>query len=280
MQPTLAEVESIARGAGKILLAGYGQRHRVKYKGSIDLVTETDHLSENYILQAIRQHWPEHRIITEESGNLEGRDCCQWFVDPLDGTVNFAHGVPVFSVSIAYAQDGVVRLGAVYEPLRDECFSAERGRGAWLNGDPIHPSQPPDLDHSLLVTGFRYDIRTNPRQQSGLLRQLCAAQPGGTPPRLSRARPVLRGCRSFRWLLGAGGQILGRCRRWVDRRAGRRAHHQRVWRSELSYFPHLHPGCQPVDLWGDGCNLEQTPGVIGKGLSKKNAWTALYQSPS
>lgn len=163
MQPTLAEVESIARGAGEILLAGYGQRHRVKYKGSIDLVTETDHLSENYILQAIRQRWPEHRIITEESGNLEGRDCCQWFVDPLDGTVNFAHGVPVFSVSIAYAQDSVVRLGVVYEPLRDECFSAERGRGAWLNGDPIHPSQPPDLDHSLLVTGFRYDIRTNPR---------------------------------------------------------------------------------------------------------------------
>jgi myo-inositol-1(or 4)-monophosphatase len=169
LQPTLEEIETIARGAGEILRAGYGQSHRVTYKGSIDLVTETDHLSEDFILREIKQRWPDHRVITEESGRLEGNDCCQWFIDPLDGTVNFAHGVPVFCVSIAYAQNGVVKLGAVYEPLRDECFSAERGRGAWLNGfrlysaAPIHPSQPPDLDHSLLVTGFSYDIRTNPR---------------------------------------------------------------------------------------------------------------------
>lgn len=163
MQPTLEEIETIARGAGQILRAGYGQRHQVAYKGSIDLVTEYDHLSEDYILQAIQQRWPGHQRITEESGRLEGSDCCQWYIDPLDGTVNFAHGIPIFCVSIAYAQDGVVRLGAVYEPLRDECFSAERGRGAWLNGQPIQPSQPLDLGHSLLVTGFSYDIRTNPR---------------------------------------------------------------------------------------------------------------------
>jgi myo-inositol-1(or 4)-monophosphatase len=163
MEPTLAEIEIIARRAGEILRAGYGQSHRVAYKGSIDLVTETDHLSENFILHEIRQRWADHRVITEESGQLEGNDCCQWLIDPLDGTVNFAHGVPIFCVSIAYAQNGVVKLGVVYEPLRDECFSAERDRGAWLNGQPVHPSQPLDLDRSLLVTGFSYDIRSNPR---------------------------------------------------------------------------------------------------------------------
>lgn len=85
-----------------------------------------------------------------------------WYIDPLDGTVNFAHGVPIFTVSIAYEQDGALSLGAVYDPMMDECFCAERGHGAFLNGEAIHPSDVQDLNHSLLVTGFPYDIRTNP----------------------------------------------------------------------------------------------------------------------
>jgi myo-inositol-1(or 4)-monophosphatase len=80
----------------------------------------------------------------------------------LDGTVNYAHGIPIFAVSIAYAEGGRVRLGVVYEPMRDECFSAELGKGAWLNGKPIRVSETTDLDHALLVTGFAYDVRTNP----------------------------------------------------------------------------------------------------------------------
>jgi myo-inositol-1(or 4)-monophosphatase len=85
-----------------------------------------------------------------------------WYIDPLDGTVNYAHGVPFFAVSIGYAEGGLMRFGVVYEPLRDECFSAERGRGAWLNGLPIRVSGADELDRSLLVTGFPYDLRTHP----------------------------------------------------------------------------------------------------------------------
>jgi len=162
LEPNLSDIESLARGAGKILCAGYGQNHQVTYKGAIDLVTEYDHLSENFIIQEIKRRWPAHQVITEESGVLGGQKCCQWIIDPIDGTVNFAHGLPFFCVSIAYAEDGVVRLGAVYAPVLDEYFSAELGQGAWMNGKLIYPSQPSDLGHSLLVTGFSYDIRTNP----------------------------------------------------------------------------------------------------------------------
>lgn len=162
MQPTLSDIEALARAAGEILRAGFGQRHRVRYKGAIDLVTEYDHLSEDLILKEIKNRWPEHQVVTEESGILAGQDSHQWYLDPIDGTVNYAHGVPIFCVSLAYAEDGLVRLGLVYDPMLDECYSAERGCGAWLNGLPIQASQSPNLDRSLLVTGFGYDIRTNP----------------------------------------------------------------------------------------------------------------------
>jgi myo-inositol-1(or 4)-monophosphatase len=160
--PELADLEFFARQAGEILRAGYGQHHHVEYKGTIDIVTETDRRSENYLLSEIRRRFPDHRIIAEESGEVAGRDCCVWYVDPLDGTVNFAHGVPIFSVSIAYGEGGQTRLGVVYDPTRDECFSAQSDCGAWLNGEPISCSQISTLDQSLLVTGFPYDVRTRP----------------------------------------------------------------------------------------------------------------------
>jgi myo-inositol-1(or 4)-monophosphatase len=168
MKPALSEVESLARQAGEILRAsfnqrpGYGHHLNVDYKSLIDPVTDVDRQSEALLLDEIRSRYPDHRIITEESGKIAGQDCCIWYIDPLDGTVNFTHGVPIFSVSIAFAQDNRLELGVVYDPILDECFSAERGRGAWLNGEPIHVSAARDLDHSLLVTGFPYDIRTNP----------------------------------------------------------------------------------------------------------------------
>lgn len=163
MQPTIADLEDLARGAGEILRAGFGQQYQVHYKGEIDLVTEYDHQSEAYLLGQIRRSFPGHQIFTEESGELAGLESRRWYIDPMDGTVNFAHGVPIFCVSLAYAEDGSVRLGVVYDPIRDECFTAVRGHGAWLNGLAIRASETPDLDHSLLVTGFSYDIRTNPR---------------------------------------------------------------------------------------------------------------------
>lgn len=162
MKPTLSEIEILARQAGKILRAGYGQSHQINHKGKIDLVTEIDHQSEQFLLSEIRQKFPDHQVLAEESGASAGEDCCLWYVDPLDGTVNYAHGVPVFSVSLAYQEGGEVLMGVVYDPIRDECFSAEKGNGTRLNGKAIHVSAVVELDQSLLVTGFPYDIRTNP----------------------------------------------------------------------------------------------------------------------
>ena len=163
MKPTLDDIESLARGAGEILRAGFGQRHQVRYKGEIDLVTEADHASEEFLLNEIRRRFPDHQVVSEESDGIAGAECCQWIIDPLDGTVNYAHGVPIFSVSIAYREDNLMRLGVVYDPMQEECFSAERGRGSFMNGRPLHVSQAQVLVRSLLVTGFSYDIRTNPR---------------------------------------------------------------------------------------------------------------------
>jgi myo-inositol-1(or 4)-monophosphatase len=163
MEPQRADLERLARQAGEILRRGYAREHKVEYKGAIDLVTEMDHASEAFLLGEIRRLFPGHQIVSEEAGVVPGAAGNQWFVDPLDGTVNYAHGIPIFCVSVAYARDGAVRLGAVYDPLRDELFSAESGLGAWLNGERLRVSQAADLSRSLLVTGFPYEIRTMPR---------------------------------------------------------------------------------------------------------------------
>lgn len=157
MRPTRLDLEQLARQAGEILRAGYEREHQIRYKGVIDLVTEVDGQSEALLVAEIRRRFDGHRILSEEVGALDGREEHLWYIDPLDGTVNYAHGVPIFSVSIAYAHRGTVRLGAVYDPLRDEMFLAERGQGAWLNGRRLRVSQTQELQRSLLVTGFPYD---------------------------------------------------------------------------------------------------------------------------
>lgn len=156
-EPTLNTLERLARQAGKILRAGYQKEHQVTYKGVIDLVTEIDHQSEAYLLGEIRSLFPHHHIMAEESGGTRGQ-AHQWYIDPLDGTVNYAHRIPIFCVSIAYASDGNISLAAVYDPMRDEMFTAARGQGAYLNGRPLRVSSEQDLQHSLLVTGFPYDV--------------------------------------------------------------------------------------------------------------------------
>lgn len=157
--PSLSDLESLARAAGKILHAGYEKEHDVQLKGVIDLVTEIDHQSEKFLLGEIARRWPESQFVAEESGE-SGQGELVWYIDPLDGTVNYAHGVPIFCVSIACAWDGATRLGVVYDPMRDEMFSAGRGRGAQLNGGPLHVSRAAELRQSLLVTGFPYDTWT------------------------------------------------------------------------------------------------------------------------
>lgn len=149
-----------ARDAGRILREHYGRVERVKYKGEVDLVTEIDERSEALIVGRIREHFPDHNILSEESGVAKSPETgsrYRWIIDPLDGTTNFAHGYPFFCVSIALEVDGVVELGVVFAPTLDELFVAQRGAGAFLNGNRIQVSSTGTLIRSLLATGFNYD---------------------------------------------------------------------------------------------------------------------------
>jgi myo-inositol-1(or 4)-monophosphatase len=160
--PTLSNLETLARQAGQILYASYEKEHHIDHKGEIDLVTEVDHESETFLLNEIQRLFPEHSILAEESGEVNNMGEHRWYIDPLDGTVNYAHHIPIFCVSIAFAQSGMMKLAAVYDPMRDELFTAERGHGAWLNGRSLRVSTASDLKHSLLVTGFPYDSWVSP----------------------------------------------------------------------------------------------------------------------
>jgi myo-inositol-1(or 4)-monophosphatase len=163
MQPTLSYLEHLARQAGAILHAGYNMEHQVGYKGVIDLVTEVDHQSEKFLLGEVQKDFPGHHIFSEESGVIQGNAEHIWYIDPLDGTVNYAHHIPIFCVSIAYSSHGSLSLGAIYDPMRDEMFLAERGKGAYLNGHPLNVSAATELQRSLLVTGFPYTAWNTPQ---------------------------------------------------------------------------------------------------------------------
>jgi myo-inositol-1(or 4)-monophosphatase len=156
MHPDLTHLENLARQAGEILRGGYGQNPAITHKGRIDLVTDYDHRSDALLTREIHARFPGHTILAEESGVHAGLRDSVWYVDPLDGTTNYAHGLPYFSVSIAYACAGSVLLAAVYNPIYDEMFTAERGRGAWLNGEALHVSQTSELLQCILATGFAY----------------------------------------------------------------------------------------------------------------------------
>jgi len=163
MQPTLSYVENLARQSGAILRAGYDKEHQVGYKGVIDLVTEVDHQSEQFLLGEVQKDFSGHHIFSEETGIIQGNAENIWYIDPLDGTVNYAHHIPIFCVSIGYASHGTLTLGAVYDPMRDEMFLAERGKGAFLNGRPLRVSSVSELQRSLLVTGFPYNAWNTPQ---------------------------------------------------------------------------------------------------------------------
>jgi myo-inositol-1(or 4)-monophosphatase len=160
----LAEAERIAREAGALLLEFAGNPVEIRHKGEVDLVTRADMASEDLILGAIRSRFPDHGILAEESGNAATgeEDGYLWVVDPLDGTTNFAHGLPIWSVSIGVLRRGEPRVAVVLDPGRGECFTAARGAGARLNGELIRASETRDLEQALLVTGFPYDIRESP----------------------------------------------------------------------------------------------------------------------
>ena len=151
----------VAQDAGRLLRDRVGTRIDVAHKGAINIVTDVDIASERLIREAIATQYPRHQVLAEEGGLDESRSEYRWVIDPLDGTTNYAHGYPVFCVSIALEYQGETILGVVYDPMRDELFTAERGGGAALNNRPIRVSSTASMMESLLSTGFPYDIRTS-----------------------------------------------------------------------------------------------------------------------
>lgn len=149
-----------ARRAGALLLEGLARRHTMELKSAYEVVTEVDRASEELIVNAIRDAFPDHAILAEESGGVERASPFLWLIDPLDGTNNYAHGFPFFSVSIALMEHNDLILGVVFDPLRDELFYAERGAGSWCNGQRLRVSETPALAASLVSTGFPYDFAT------------------------------------------------------------------------------------------------------------------------
>jgi myo-inositol-1(or 4)-monophosphatase len=149
---------AVAR-AGALIRARYRERQEISFKSEVDLVTAVDRDAERILVDAIGEAFPDHAIVAEESAARRGRDGHCWYIDPLDGTTNFAHGYPHFAVSVGLAHDGDLLFGLVYDPMREETFSAVRGAGARLNGAPIAVSDVDRLERALLATGFPYDRR-------------------------------------------------------------------------------------------------------------------------
>ncbi|MFA7325067.1 MAG: inositol monophosphatase family protein [Candidatus Kapaibacterium sp.] len=157
-------INNTITNSGNILRSGFGSKFQIDNKiGKNNLVTEYDYKSETYIVEEIKKAYPTHNIISEEKGSVNNNSDYDWIIDPLDGTVNYANNIPIFSVSIALSKNGELIAGAVYQPILDELFSAELGNGAKLNGEPIKVSNKSDMNTSLLVTGFPYDINNDPK---------------------------------------------------------------------------------------------------------------------
>jgi myo-inositol-1(or 4)-monophosphatase len=150
----ISPATQIAREAGALLMEHFRRRVTIEYKGDADLVTVADRESEALIRQRIREQWPSHDILGEEGGLQDSGSDYRWYVDPLDGTTNFAHGFPVFCVSMALEYKGKRVAGVIYDPTRDELFAAERGSGAYLNHQRIRVSKTANLAESLVATGF------------------------------------------------------------------------------------------------------------------------------
>jgi len=149
--------------AGQYLLKGLTEKKTIDFKGQVDLVTAYDRKSELMIFEEFNRAFPEHGFMAEEDISKSGRSDYCWIVDPLDGTTNFAHGLPIFCVSIALARGQDIVIGVVFDPTRQEMFTACKGEGARLNDRRIMVSETEELDKSLLATGFPYDVRTSPR---------------------------------------------------------------------------------------------------------------------
>jgi len=161
----------VVQEAGRLLLERFRTEFTVTHKGTVNLVTDVDLAAEEMITARIRKTFPMHTILAEEKHNDVRNGGVHWVIDPLDGTTNYAHRYPVFSVSIGLEIAGELQWGAVFDPSRNELYTARRGRGARCNGAPLHVSKVQSLDASLLATGFPYDIRTSKQDN---LNNFCA----------------------------------------------------------------------------------------------------------
>jgi len=151
----------VVREAGELLLGRVHTDLEVSHKGTVNLVTDVDLAAENLIVDRLQGHFPDHSILAEERHSQIRDGDTKWIIDPLDGTTNYAHGYPVFSVTIGLEGAGIIEWGAVFDPVRDELYAARRGAGASCNQAALHVSKVPSLDSSLLATGFPYDIRSS-----------------------------------------------------------------------------------------------------------------------
>jgi myo-inositol-1(or 4)-monophosphatase len=196
MMDKIAQIgRQAALAAGAVMRLNYEKPHEITMKGAIDPVTETDYQCQEIIIGMIRQAFPDHGFLAEETAageppsaaqeigppglawEADAPPTCRWVIDPLDGTVNFAHGIPTFCVSIACEADGVIEYGVVYDPMRDELFEGSRGEGAWRNGQTIRVSDTARMDRALIATGFPYDIRERiPESMARLGRVVASAQ--------------------------------------------------------------------------------------------------------
>ena len=176
-------IEAVMR-AGEVQMQYFGREMRVDKKGAIDLVTEVDLQIEREFRAMIAERFPGHVVLGEEYSGADDRHRVaefSWVFDPVDGTTNFAHGLPIFCSSLALEIDGEAAIGAVYDPNRRELFTAVRGRGAWLNGSPLRVSSADVVIDALLVTGFHYSIHKDPDELLGLFGEF-----------ITRARAVRR----------------------------------------------------------------------------------------
>jgi myo-inositol-1(or 4)-monophosphatase len=161
-----------ARAAGQLLCKRLGTTYQVSHKGPADLVTEIDHQAQDLIADILGEVFPSYGLVGEEGSGPEVSDGPRWIVDPVDGTVNFIRGYPFFAVSIALEQDGEIVVGVVYNPILDELFVAEKGKGASLNGGPIRVSTTASLEEGVLASGFPYDVWTSEDDNSREWRRL------------------------------------------------------------------------------------------------------------
>ncbi|MGH9674725.1 MAG: inositol monophosphatase family protein [Bryobacteraceae bacterium] len=174
MPSFLESAVEIAREAGTLLGGYFERRVRFELKGESDLVTEADRASEKLVVERLRSRYPSHSILAEEGSGLDQRSEYRWYVDPLDGTTNFAHGYPMFNVTLALERGGQVIAGVIFDPVHGEMFTAELGGGAFLNNRRIHVSEAARLEDSLVATGFpsrkrHLDVNVHFYHQMGMI---------------------------------------------------------------------------------------------------------------